>query len=1031
MEFVKYAILGLVMGFYAHTTHAQTGYFEPNMGQISLSDDNSSNPPIAVFHHPLGQVYVCEDRLRIKLTNTADKPLIHQSFHYKNTDSAFTIRYQVFDIIFDQSQTPTKILFENPAPYYLNYYLGNDPQSWKTNVYPSQSITLKNIYPHTDLRIYTQNGGVEFDWILRPGANAEHVKLQFSGQQKLLLSKNALTLKGEHAQCTLSSPKAYTTRRGEKHPQKPIACRYSKLGKNSVMLQLGNRDTNDTIVIDPVLVFSTYSGSTADNFGFTATYDNQGCLYAGGIVDASSRAYPVTTGAFQTTYGGSNNGAEPVFLPCDISISKYSPNGNSLLYATYLGGSNNEYPHSLATDLQGNLLLLGSTVSTNYPVYRDSAIQTTNAGGYDIVLTKFTPDGKSLLGSTYFGGAFNDGFQTNNGGRRSELVFNYADNYRGDITTDAAGNVYVATCTQSENINIPTNAYQQNIGGATDALVFSTSPNFSKIRWMSYFGGTNDDAAYSCRLDENGSVFIGGGTASDNFPIEGPKPYSNTYKQAIDGFIMKLNTLNGAYTAGTFWGNWGIPPEPVAYDQIYFVDIDPDGNVYFTGQTTGNITRSPNCYGQDNAGQMIGRFNNNLDSLQFITTFGNSNRGNPDLSPTAFMVDDCYNIYFSGWGSFIGVGNAGTTVDLEITPDAHQKTTDGNDFYLLALSRNAENILYASYFGGNQSEDHVDGGTSRFDKRGIVYQSVCASCPDQPPGLNDFPTTPNAAFTSNVSIRCSNASFKLDFRLGYSVDAEFLTTQTRCLNQESRFNPINRHNAQYFWDFGDGDTSQQFSPTHTYKDTGTYKVELRVVDTQSCNVFASRTQIIRVILAPKASFTFATNPCVEETLFQANGVHFDSITWDFGDGSAPKYNENPIAHTFPKGTFTTTAIFSNSLTGCIDTVKLNISDTSDTPPELNLSNTFTPNNDGFNDCFRVYGFSDICEKGEIRIYNRWGAKVYQSKRLGSFCWNGQVDNQGEYLPSGTYFYIIDIIESQNPKLPKKINGTVQLIRNRN
>jgi gliding motility-associated-like protein len=111
-------------------------------------------------------------------------------------------------------------------------------------------------------------------------------------------------------------------------------------------------------------------------------------------------------------------------------------------------------------------------------------------------------------------------------------------------------------------------------------------------------------------------------------------------------------------------------------------------------------------------------------------------------------------------------------------------------------------------------------------------------------------------------------------------------------------------------------------------------------------------------------------------------------------------------------------------------VQINISDTTDKNPEMSLANTFTPDNDGFNDCFRIYGFSDICEKVEIRIFNRWGARVYKSDKLGSFCWNGQVDNQGAYVPSGTYFYIIDIIETQNPKLPKKINGTVQLIRNR-
>ena len=610
----------------------------------------------------------------------------------------------------------------------------------------------------------------------------------------------------------------------------------------------------------------------------------------------------------------------------------------------------------------------------------------------------------------------------------SSLIYNYADNYRGDITTDIFGNVYVATCTQSDNLKITTPAFQNTLNGATDALVFSTTPNLSEIRWMSYFGGNEDDASYSCRLDKNGNLFVGGGTASANFPIEGPKPYLSIYQEDIDGFVLKIQANSGNYLSGTFWGSRGNNPQDNAYDQIYFIDIDADNKIYFTGQTTGSIPRSPNTYGQDISCQMIGRFNNSLDSLEFITTFGNSNRNNPDLSPSAFMVDDCYNIYFSGWGSNIGVGNIGTTQGLPVTPDAHQSTTDNNDFYLLALSRNAENLLYASYFGGNKSDDHVDGGTSRFDKRGIVYQSVCASCPDRPPGLNDFPTTPDAAFTSNVSIRCSNASFKLDFRLGYSIDAEFKYSQTLCLKERSQFAPFNRYNADYFWDFGDGDTSTEFAPLHTYKDTGTYKVTLRVVDTQSCNVFTERSHEITIIPAPQALLNFTSNPCVDEIVFTASGFYFDSIAWFFNDGSSPQFNINPISHTFPKGTYTTKAIVFNSKTFCTDTIETTISDTSSSPIPFSVANTFTPNNDGYNDCYRIFGFSDICEKGEIRIYNRWGVRVFQSNKLGSFCWNGKVDNQGEDLPSGSYFYIIDIYETQNPKLPQKINGVIQLIR---
>ena len=385
----KNSWIGLFALLCVSLLQGQAAFFEPNVGQFIIPDSYQGVRPLAVFHHSLGQVYVCEDRLRIRLINTQDKPLIHQSFHFQHTDTAFTIREQVFDIIFENALEPKEVQYKNKAPYYINYYLGENSKDWRTNIHPVKSITLKNLYTNTDLRIYIQNNQVEFDWILKPGSNAENINLRFEGQKKMRLSQNHIRLIGENAQFSMAPPFAYKGQRRKKLPPKQIKCHYVKTHANRIKLELGAYNPQDTIVIDPILVFSTYSGSTADNFGFTATYDNQGCLYAGGIVDASSRNYPVTPGAFQTVYGGSSNAAEPVYLPCDISISKYSPDGKTLLYATYLGGSNNEYPHSLATDLQDNLLLLGSTVSTNYPVHQDSAFQLTPGGGYDIVLTKF------------------------------------------------------------------------------------------------------------------------------------------------------------------------------------------------------------------------------------------------------------------------------------------------------------------------------------------------------------------------------------------------------------------------------------------------------------------------------------------------------------------------------------------------------------------------------------------------------------------------------------------------------------------
>lgn len=992
-------------------------YFVPNVGQLILSESDES--PIAYLELPLANIYLLDNGLRISLTNINDNPNIHKAFHFKGLDTQFTVNYQVFDIRMLNSSKPTSIEYVEAAPYYLNFYLGSNEDNWKNKVSPCGKIIVSNVYPKIDWVIYIKNDQIEFDWILHRGANPNLIKLGFKGMDTILSANNNIQLCSKNGNFTLNQPNTYQLK--SKTKKRTIKSRYKKLSYNMFGFEIGNYDSLKPLIIDPILVFSTYSGSQADNFGFTATYDTSGNLYAGGIVDANIRNYPVTTGAFQTVFGGSNNGADPVSLPCDISISKYSPDGKKLIFATYLGGNNDDYPHSIGTDIHNNLLLLGSTLSEDFPIHADSFVQNSYQGNYDIIVVKISSDGTKLMGSTYIGGPNQDGFQNNSGVFKSQLLYNYADNYRGDINSDLDGNIYVATCSRSTNISILKPGFQSSNNGRTDALIFSLSPNLSFIRWSTFIGGNQDDAAYSCRFDDSENIIISGGTNSQNFPINGTKPFQSTYAGAIDGFILKMDKVLGLYKAGTFWGT-------DLYDQIYFVDVDPDGKIYFTGQTEGAISISPKVYGVNNAHQFIGRISNNLDSVEFITAFGNVNKSNPDLSPSAFMVDDCYNIYFSGWGSEIGLGNTGTTNNLEITSDAHQKQTDGNDFYLLALSKDAKSLQYASYFGGNNSGDHVDGGTSRFDKRGIVYQSVCASCPDNPPGLNDFPTTSGAVFKNNVSIRCSNASFKLDFRLGYSIDANFTSPVKICSNGFSKFQPITIYNANYFWDFGDGNTSTEIAPSHAYKNSGKYIIKLTVTDTNSCNVKSKYQRNITVIESPNATVETSIESCKTGVTFEAKGTFFDSIIWDFGDGSKLIFNDNPVSHEYNTGNFNSTVMFKNTATQCKDTINIAISDTSFKPKELLISNVFTPNNDNKNDCFEVFGFSKDCDEAELLIYNRWGERIFKTSDL-SICWNGKVDNIGPELPSGTYFYILKIIKSSNTSLPQQINGSINLIRN--
>jgi gliding motility-associated-like protein len=184
---------------------------------------------------------------------------------------------------------------------------------------------------------------------------------------------------------------------------------------------------------------------------------------------------------------------------------------------------------------------------------------------------------------------------------------------------------------------------------------------------------------------------------------------------------------------------------------------------------------------------------------------------------------------------------------------------------------------------------------------------------------------------------------------------------------------------------------------------------------------------VTVILSPEAEVEQFIQPCESGVLFQAKGDAFDSIFWDFGDNSEIIINDNPVSHEFDNPNFNCTVIFKNSLTGCVDTQFVTGNDTSGKIQELQIANTITPNNDGFNDCFRIYGFSPECEKGYLRIYNRWGALVFHTDDL-AHCWDGTVENAGPEVPSGTYFYILDLEETQNPNNPKMLNGVIHVIR---
>lgn len=913
-----------------------------------------------------------------------------------------------------------------PYSHYTNYFLGNDKNKWAGGVKSYALVTYQNLYPGINMEWFGRGNEMKYQFVLSPGANPDQIALQFKGAEALSIINNELFINTSFHYFKESAPYAYQLINGEKVE---VDCRFVLKG-NVLSYALGTYNKAYELIIDPVLIFSTYSGSTADNFGFTATYDNKGNFYSGGTVrteGSSGRRFPATTGAYQTVEGGGNGGLTPINagFPCDIGISKFDSSGSSLIWATYLGGRQDEFPHSLIVDDNEELIVLGTTFSANFPV-SSAGFDTTFNGRSDIFITRFSADGSSLVGGTFLGGSEQDGLvdqgptQVPN---TAKLVYNYADNFRGDVNIHPiTKHIYIASVTLSANIPTTANALSTALSGDSDGLIAVFDAQLSNLEYCSYIGGDRDDALYSLKFNNAGDIFVAGGTTSSNLPTTTGALFPTYGGGRADGFFFRLAYPDYSLKHLSYIGT-------AAYDQTYFCDLDRKGQLYLFGQTTGNMLMTPNVYGQPGTGLFITILDSGLTAIKHQTTFGTRPR-DPNISPSAFVVDLCDRIYISGWGSVIweGVYHSGTTQGLPVSPNAIRTTTDNHDFYLAAFDRNLQSLLYATYFGGTQTDDHVDGGTSRFDKNGVVYQSICGSCPGARTGgaqVSDIPTTPNAVFPSNDSYRCSNTSIKIDFQLKTAVIADFIPSPViGCVPMQVNFQNRSTNGKTFYWNFGNGQMdSSNLNPSMVYEDPGDYFITLVVIDSNTCNVSDTIRKLIKVLDRSEANFEYEIDLCDASAQFRNTSDNAISYLWRFGDGDSATTRD--AKKKFTRSGSHQITLITNPGTRCADTISQSISIDVDNREPLFIPNIITPNQDSLNNCFRIKGLLS-CDEVKIEIFNRYAQKVFESTDL-NFCWDGTNQANGQALASGVYYTVIDHKPYGEEAITYK--GTITLIRN--
>jgi gliding motility-associated-like protein len=1145
-----------------------------------------------------GAFFVHKDGFTILQHQAEEWDQIHELKHeisagFRPHDKPFTLHSHSYRVKFLHGNTSPKIIADKPLNTYENYFIGDDPSKWASNCKVYQGITIKDIYPNVDARYYSDKGTMKYDIVVNPGAHISDIALKYDGADAMEVKSKELRIKTTVG--TMRELAPYSYQYGVEGKE-DIPVKYILKG-NEVRFEAKNYDPTSTLIIDPSIVFCSYTGSTADNWGFTATYGPDGSMYGGGIVFAPG--FPVTPGAFQTTFGSGGGGWGAI----DIGVMKLTPDGSNRVYATYIGGSGNEMPQSLIVDQQGDLIVAGRSNSANYPVSPNGKYG--QGGNFDIVITKLNSTGTAIIGSVRVGGTADDGANmTAYGGGLNSLQQNYGDEARSEVNLDAAGNIYLASCTNSINGAIGTNfpvtagAFQTTPGGGyQDGVVLKFTPNLGTMLFASYIGGKGNDAAYVLSISNlTGNVYIAGGTESNNLPGSTAGTVGPNNNGSIDGFISIISPDGSTIQKTTYIGT-------AADDQIYGLQFDLNGYPYVMGQTKGIFPVQNAPWSQANGKQFIEKLQPDLSSVVYSTTFGKG-AASPDISPVAFLVDRCENVYISGWGGNAGYPNAGTS-GLTITPDAFKTSTDGADFYLFVLKRDATSQLFGSFYGKNGGfPDHVDGGTSRFDKNGVIYEAICADCKGS--GGGTFPTTAGAWATQNPSPNCNLALLKINLDLsgvhgkvqasingvprdtsgcvpltvdfkdtiqtatayewqfgdgspqirtttpstshlynaaGYYVVMMVAIDSSKCFPRdtsythirvsdlkavvdfnEKKLNPCTAYSYEFYnqslappvkpfgnqsftWNFGDGTppvTAGTSTVTHSFASPGSYTVKLYLMDTAYCNTPDSLVKTIRVASTVKAEFTTPPIGCAPyDAVFDNTSEGGSQFTWDFGDGGTST-QANPT-HTYSNpGNYTITLVAVDSATcNIIDSFKMGITvyakpvadfDAQPQPPVLNTPISFTNNSssdavkfkwefgDGdslsttsrsivkheynssgnYNACltaFNEVGCPDrICKQvttivepavdvptaftplsGDINsmvfvkgygigklkftIWARWGEKVFETstKAVG---WDGRF--KGKLLPMDAYAYTLDVEFTDGTKARRK--GDITLIR---
>lgn len=461
-----------------------------------------------------------------------------------------------------------------------NYFIGSDPAKWRTNLSNYEKVKVQEVYPGIDLVYYGNQRQLEYDWIVAPGADPNAIRFVVESKSDPRIDSSGSLLLDDRGKVRLNKPLIYQERNGDRIE---IAGKYQVQNNRQVEIEIGKYDTALPLVIDPVLVYSTYVGNSGSEYAYGIAVDASGNAYLTGGTE--SAAYPT-----MTPYQGSNNG------DFDVFVTKMNAAGNALVYSTYIGGFDSDVAYGIALDASNNAYIVGTTESPNYPTENQYE---TSDGYRDAFVTKLNASGDALIYSTYLGGDEHD--------------------HGYGIAVDASNNAYVTGYTDSPNFPIQ-NPYQANRAGELDVFVTKLSTAGNALVYSTYLGGAGEDYSNAIAIDASGNAYVSGPTYSADFPTQ--NPFQANLSGGADVYVTKLNASGSALVYSTYLGGSDN-------DYGYTLAVDSSGHAYAAGGTYSPDFPTENPFqadfgGSGNCDGFISKLNPAGDALIYSTYLGGS-----------------------------------------------------------------------------------------------------------------------------------------------------------------------------------------------------------------------------------------------------------------------------------------------------------------------------------------------------------------------------------------------------------------------